>query len=119
MRLTAGTRLGPYEIQDALGKGGMGEVYRARDTRLQRDVAIKILPENFADTTEATKRFEREAKALAALSHPNILTVFDVGTEQGIAYVVTELLKGQNLAEHDLCRRFQLAKSGRNRHSDC
>ncbi|HSE40378.1 MAG TPA: protein kinase [Acidobacteriota bacterium] len=97
MSLAPGTSLGPYEIQSVLGKGGMGEVYRARDTRLQRDVAIKVLPQTSIDSYTSIKRFQREATALAALSHPNILTIFDVGTEQGISYVVTELLKGEVL----------------------
>lgn len=99
MSLTSGTFLGPYQILSPLGKGGMGEVYRARDTRLNRDVAIKVLPEEMAKHREALKRFEREARALAALSHPNILAVFDVGTDQGISFVVTELLHGETLRD--------------------
>ena len=83
MTLSAGTRLGAYEILNPLGKGGMGEVYRAADTRLGREVAIKVLPENLTKDPDALKRFEREAKALAALSHSNILTIFDVGTGEG------------------------------------
>src|SRR5262249_35428373 len=97
--LAAGTKLGPYEIQAPLGAGGMGEVYRARDARLNRDVAIKVLPPRVAADADALGRFEREAKAVAALSHPNILSIFDVGTEGGIAYAVTELLDGQTLGE--------------------
>ena len=80
MALTAATRLGPYEIVAPLGAGGMGEVYRARDTRLDRTVAIKVLPDMLADDPDALARFEREAKAVAALSHPNILSIFDFGT---------------------------------------
>jgi serine/threonine protein kinase len=80
MPLTSGTKLGPYEIQSLLGAGGMGEVYRARDTRLQRDVAIKILPSSLATDQDRLRRFEQEARAVAALNHPNLLTVFDVGT---------------------------------------
>src|SRR5271168_11283 len=80
MPLTSGTKLGPYEILSLLGAGGMGEVYRARDTRLQRDVAIKILPSSLATDQDRLRRFEQEARAVAALNHPNILTVFDVGT---------------------------------------
>ena len=80
MTLAAGTKLGPYEIQSLIGAGGMGEVYRARDTRLQRDVAIKILPSSFATDPDRLRRFEQEARAVAALNHPNLLTVFDVGT---------------------------------------
>jgi len=94
-----GTRLGPYEIVAAIGAGGMGEVYRARDTRLGRDVAIKVLPAEFAADPERLRRFEREAKATAALSHPNILDVHDVGTFQGIPYLVEELLEGESLSE--------------------
>ena len=97
MPLNPGTRLGPYEIISALGAGGMGEVYRARDSRLDRDVAIKVLPENLAADPEALSRFEREAKAVAALSHPNILAIHDFGKDQGIAYAVTELLEGETL----------------------
>lgn len=97
MSLASGVRLGPYEILSPLGAGGMGEVYRARDSRLGRDVAIKVLPEHLAKDTQALARFEREARAVAALSHPNILAIFDVGTEQGVSYVVTELLEGETL----------------------
>ncbi|HYM13019.1 MAG TPA: protein kinase [Bryobacterales bacterium] len=97
MSLEAGARLGPYEILGPIGAGGMGEVYRARDPRLGREVAIKVLPEHLAKDPEALARFEREAKAVAALSHPNILAIFDVGTEQGVSYVVTELLEGETL----------------------
>ena len=77
--LTAGTQLAAFQILSHIGAGGMGEVYRARDTRLERDVAIKILPQHFSENEQAIKRFEREAKSLAALSHPNILCVFDIG----------------------------------------
>ncbi len=94
MTLTAGTRLGPYEILAALGAGGMGEVYRARDSKLKRDVAIKVLPQSLAGDPEALARFEREALAVAALSHPNILAIHDFGTYDGVAYAVRELLGG-------------------------
>jgi serine/threonine protein kinase/Tfp pilus assembly protein PilF len=97
MALRAGTRLGAYEVTGALGAGGMGEVYRARDPRLCRDVAIKVLPDHLTGDPSALARFEREAKALAALSHPNILTIFDVGSEKGISFVVMELLPGETL----------------------
>ncbi len=97
MRLTAGLRLGPYEILSLLGAGGMGEVYRARDVRLGREIAIKVLPEHLSQEIDARMRFEREAKAIAALSHPNILSIFDVGNENGIHYAVTELLEGETL----------------------
>ncbi len=95
--LQPGTRLGPYEIISFLAKGGMGEVYIARDLRLDRNVAIKILPQQQLDTPDGLARFEREAKALAALSHPNILTIYDVGIENNISFVVMELLTGESL----------------------
>jgi len=91
--------LGPYEILDAIGAGGMGEVYRARDTRLGRDVAIKVLPESFAADADRLRRFEQEARAVAALNHPNILAVHDTGTQNGTPYIVTELLEGRTLRE--------------------
>ncbi len=99
MTLLAGTRLGPYEILAPLGAGGMGEVYRARDSKLQRDVAVKVLPQRLAQDADSLERFEREARAVAALSHPNILSIFDFGTHEGVAYAVTELLEGQTLGE--------------------
>jgi serine/threonine protein kinase/tetratricopeptide (TPR) repeat protein len=94
-----GTHLGPYEIVAPLGAGGMGEVYRARDTRLGRDVAIKVLPAEFAADPERLRRFEVEARAVAALSHPNVLAVYDVGTHEAIPYLVTELLEGDSLRD--------------------
>src|SRR5450432_404848 len=97
MPLSQGAKLGPYEIVSAIGAGGMGEVYRARDTRLGRDVAIKILPESFAREGDRLHRFEQEARAVAALSHPNILAVFDVGQHNGSPYLVSELLEGESL----------------------
>src|SRR6266404_959502 len=97
MALSGGTRLGPYEILSPLGAGGMGEVYRARDSRLDRDVAVKVLPESLLEDGDALARFEREALAVAALSHPNILAIFDFGTHEGMAYAVTELLEGETL----------------------
>ena len=99
LRLAAGSRLGPYEILAPLGAGGMGEVYRARDTRLARDVALEVLPAHVAQDGDTLARFEREAHAAAALSHPNILAIFDFGTSDGIAYAVTELLDGETLRE--------------------
>src|SRR5262249_36169612 len=97
MRQTIQSQLGPYTIIAPLGAGGMGEVYRARDTRLERDVAIKVVPEQFAQDANALARFHREVRAVAALSHPNIVTIHDIGTEQGLAYAVMELLEGQTL----------------------
>ena len=97
MRLEAGRKLGHYQILAPLGAGGMGEVYRARDARLDRDVAVKVLPERLVDSEEALARFEREAKALAALSHPNLVTIFDVGSDQGITFEVMEFLTGETL----------------------
>ncbi len=97
MTLSAGARLGPYEILAPLGAGGMGEVYRARDAKLDRDVAVKVLPSQLTANPDALARFEREAKAVAALSHPNILAIFDFGTHDGVSYAVTELLEGETL----------------------
>src|SRR5258708_40122399 len=103
MPLTSGTRLGPYEILSPLGAGGMGEVYRARDTRLGRDVAIKVLPTAFALDEERMRRFEQEARAVGMLNHPNILAVYDIGTHEGLPYLVTELLEGQDLRQAGSC----------------
>jgi predicted Ser/Thr protein kinase len=97
--LAAGTTLGPYEILALLGSGGMGEVYRARDSRLARDVAIKVILPTFARDSERIKRFEQEARAAGALSHPNVCAVYDVGSHEGSSFVVMELLEGQNLRE--------------------
>ncbi|MGH9443727.1 MAG: serine/threonine-protein kinase, partial [Thermoanaerobaculia bacterium] len=97
MSLTPGTRLGPYEVLSPIGAGGMGEVYRAKDSKLKRDVAIKVLPESLANDADALSRFEREAHAVAALNHPNILSIHDFGNENGVAYAVTELLEGETL----------------------
>jgi serine/threonine protein kinase len=100
MTLATNTRLGPYEIIAPIGAGGMGEVYCARDTRLGRDVAIKVLPCSFSADPDHLHRFEREARAAAALNHPNILSVFQMGTYEGAPYLVSELLEGQTLREH-------------------
>jgi Tol biopolymer transport system component len=97
MALSAGSRLGPYEILNPLGAGGMGEVYRAQDTKLKREVAVKVLPESLARDPDALARFEREAHAVAALNHPNILSIHDFGRSNGTAYAVTELLEGETL----------------------
>ncbi len=99
MALSAGTRLGPYEIIGAIGAGGMGQVYRARDTRLGRDVALKVLPESFTSDTRRLRRFELEARAIAALEHPNIVSVYDIGAQNGTRYIVTELLRGGTLRD--------------------
>ncbi len=104
MTLPGGTRLGPYEIGELIGRGGMGEVYRAADTRLGRDVAVKVLSSHLADDPSSLARFQREARAVAALSHPNIVALFDVGSEGQTHYVVTELLEGETL-------RARLSKS--------
>ena len=99
MPLAAGTRLGPYEILAPLGAGGMGEVYRARDTKLGREVAVKVLPAELSGDAAALSRFQREARAVAALSHPNILSIYDFGSADGITYAVTELLTGETLRQ--------------------
>ncbi|HZJ72941.1 MAG TPA: serine/threonine-protein kinase, partial [Planctomycetota bacterium] len=99
MTLAASTRLGPYEILGPLGAGGMGEVYRARDTRLGRDVAIKVLPAHLIENAEVRTRFEREARTISSLNHPNICTLFDVGREGETDYLVMELVDGETLAD--------------------
>src|SRR5262245_26623439 len=99
MTLAAGTRLGPYEIVALLGEGGMGQVYRARDARLNRDVAIKILPDAFGTDPERVARFEREAQALAALNHPNIAGIYGLEESSGVKAFVLELVEGPTLAE--------------------
>src|SRR5215510_3072273 len=97
MTLAVGTRLGPYEILASLGAGGMGEVYRARDVRLAREVAIKVLPAEVALDTSRLKRFEKEARSASALNHPNIVTVHDLGSSDGIAWIAMERVEGQTL----------------------
>jgi Tol biopolymer transport system component len=99
MALITGTKLGPYEIAEPLGAGGMGEVYRARDTRLERSVAIKVLPSHLCDNPDLKQRFEREAKAISALNHPHICTLYDVGHQGGTDFLVMECLEGETLAE--------------------
>src|SRR5262247_1336155 len=98
MALEAGSRLGPYEIVGLLGAGGMGEVYRARDPRLGREVAIKILPSEMGDAS-VLARFEQEARAASALSHPNIITIYEIGSADGSAYIAMELVSGPTLRE--------------------
>ena len=105
MTLTAGTKLGPYRIVSAIGAGGMGEVYKATDTRLDRTVAIKVLPEHLAQSPERRERFEREAKAISQLNHPNICTLYDLGRQDGIDFLVMEYIEGETLAD-------RLAKGG-------
>lgn len=99
MKLAVGTRIGAYEIRAALGAGGMGKVYRARDTRLDRDVAIKVLPDAFAADPERVARFEREAKTLAALNHPHVAHIYGVEEQSGVRALVMELVAGETLAE--------------------
>src|SRR4026208_154979 len=99
MALPVGRRLGPYEIVAPLGAGGMGEVYKARDPRLGRDVAIKVLPASVSADPERLRRFEQEARAAAALNHPNILAVHDIGQHDGAPYIVSELLEGETPRE--------------------
>ena len=97
MALAIGDKLGPYEILSP-GAGGMGEVYKARDTRLDRSVAVKVLPEHIAKREDLRTRFEREARAVASLNHPNICTLFDIGAQDGTSYMVMELIEGETLA---------------------
>ncbi len=99
LSLSAGSRLGPYEVLSPIGAGGMGEVYRARDTKLKREVAIKVLPEAFAQDNERRNRFEREAQSIAALNHPNIVHVYSVEEADGVHFITMELVEGKTLAE--------------------
>src|SRR5512134_3016457 len=99
MPIAPGSRVGPYEVVSPLGAGGMGEVYRGRDTRLGRDVAIKILPAGFAGNDELRARFEREARSISSLNHPNICTLHDVGRQEGLLYLVMEKIEGDSLAD--------------------
>src|SRR2546426_2973607 len=99
MGITIGTSLGSYEITSLLGKGGMGEVYRARDTKLKREVAIKILPEEFSRNAERVSRFQREAEVLASLNHPNIAAIYDLQETNETRFLVLELVEGETLAE--------------------
>ncbi len=99
MSLTPGTTLGPYEIRSPIGAGGMGEVYKARDTRLARTVAIKVLPEHVASDPDLQQRFAREAKTISSLNHPHICTLYDVGEHEGTSFLVMEYLEGDTLAQ--------------------
>src|SRR5271169_1843175 len=98
MPIQSGSRLGPYEVLAAIGAGGMGEVYRARDTRLDRIVAIKVFPSHLADKPELRERFEREARTIASLNHPHICTLYDAGHQDGTDFLVMEYLEGETLA---------------------
>src|SRR5882757_9965297 len=99
MALASGIKLGPYEILSPLGAGGMGEVYKARDTRLDRTVAIKVLPASLVDDRERRERFEREARAVSALNHPNICTLYDIGHQDGLDFLVMELIERESLED--------------------
>src|SRR5688500_17982910 len=99
MALAPGLRVGPYEIVSALGAGGMGEVYRARDTRIGRDVALKVISPAFSADADRLRRFENEARSAGLLNHPNVLTIYDVGSHDGAPYLVSELLDGETLRE--------------------
>src|SRR2546425_13283538 len=99
MTLPPSTRLGPYEIIAPIGAGGMGEVYRARDPRIGRDVAVKVLPSAFSKDPERLRRFEQESRSAGVLNHPNILAIYDVGSHDGVPYVVSELLDGETLRD--------------------
>ncbi len=99
MSITPGTRLGPYEVLSPLGAGGMGEVYRARDARLKRDVAVKVLPASLSSDADRLRRFELEAETAGRLNHPNILAIYDIGMHEGFPYVVSELLEGETLRD--------------------
>ena len=110
MPFSPGTKVGRYEIRSKIGEGGMGEVYRARDEKLNRDVAIKVLPVSFADNHDRLQRFEQEAQAAGTLSHPNILAIFDLGMHEGAPYVVSELLEGESFRDLLSHRRPQPVK---------
>src|SRR6266581_3043682 len=113
MALTSGSKLGPYEVSSLLGAGGMGEVYRARDTKLGRDVALKVLPAEVSSDPERRRRFEKEARSASSLNHPNIVTVYDIGSSDSTSYIAMELVEGitlrQMLAEGTLAKRKLLA----------
>jgi len=117
MTLASGTKLGPYEIQSPLGAGGMGEVYRARDTRLGRDVAIKVLPAHLSSDPDLRQRMEREAKAISSLNHPYICTLHDIGSQDGVDFLVMEHLDGETLADR-LRKGAAAGRSAEDRDSD-
>ena len=99
MAISPGTKLGPYQITGPIGAGGMGEVYQAKDTRLDRSVAIKVLPTELSQNEELRQRFEREARAVSRLNHPHICTLYDIGREDGVDFMVMEYLEGETLAD--------------------
>src|SRR5712692_10167174 len=99
MSLSPGSRLGPYEVLSPLGAGGMGEVYKAKDTRLDRTVAVKVLPQHLSESADVRQRFEREARTISSLSHPHICALYDVGNQDGVEYLVMEFLEGETLAD--------------------
>ena len=117
MTLASGSKLGPYEIVEPLGAGGMGEVYRARDARLERDVAIKILPAQFSSDPVRKQRFEREAKTISSLNHPHICVLHDIGSQDGIDYLVMECVEGRDASEapakKDRCHSNKFSNSAR------
>ena len=118
MTLAAGARLGPYEIQAALGAGGMGEVYRARDTKLGRDVAIKVLPHSFRADAERLARFEREARLLASLNHPHIGAIYGLEDSDGVRGLILELVEGPTLADRIAARPIRPGRGDADRRAD-
>lgn len=110
MTISPGTRLGRYEIRSQLGAGGMGEVYLAEDTKLERTVALKILPADVAQDQQRMRRFVQEAKAASALNHPNILTIHEVGEDAGINFIATEFIEGETLRQHMRGARMKLSE---------
>src|SRR5262245_56868514 len=119
MAITPGVRLGSYELTALLGKGGMGEVYRARDAKLKRDVAIKILPEEFSRDDDRVSRFQREAEVLAALNHPNIGAIYDLQEAAGARFLVLELVEGETLADRILRGPVPVEEALKLAHSIC
>src|SRR6266511_3207500 len=111
MTISAGSKVGPYEVLSPLGAGGMGEVWRARDSRLSREVAVKVLPASFSNDPDRLRRFEQEAKAAGLLNHPNITAVYDIGSHEGAPYVVSELLEGETLRTDLACGRLSPRKA--------